>query len=74
VAVEERNLFNRKMKNERLENRSFFKLHYFPEIPITSSPEKREGTGQSGRFIPKMVDLTEVCLIDLQEIENIQEI
>ena len=54
--MEERNLFNRKMKNERLENRSFFKLHYFPEIPITSSPEKGEGAGQSGRFRP--IDFT----------------
>ena len=50
--MEERNLFNRTMKNERLDNRSFFKLHYFPEIPITSSPEGGKGVGQGSRFKP----------------------
>ena len=44
------------MKNERLDNRDFFKLHYFPEIPITSSPEKGGGVGQGGRFKP--IDFT----------------
>ena len=52
MAAEERNLFNRTMKNERLDNRGFFKLHYFPEIPITSSLERVGGVRQGSRFKP----------------------
>ncbi len=67
MAGEERNSFNRAMKNEQSEHKNLFELHYFPEIPITP-PSKRKGrVEQDSSFQPVSFEGEGELFTDLSE-------
>jgi len=67
VAVEEKNSFNRAMKNEQSEHKNLFELHYFPEIPINSPLKKRGRIEQDGSFQPVSFEGEGELFADLSE-------
>lgn len=67
VAGEERNSFNRAMKNEQSEHKNLFEFHYFPEIPINSLPKKTGRIEQDGSFQPVSFDGEGEFFADLSE-------
>jgi flagellar assembly protein FliH len=67
VDGEERNLFNKGMKNEQSEHKNLFELHYFPEIPINPPPKKRGRVEKDDSFQPVSFESESELFSDLSE-------